>query len=154
MKNRENKRESEEREINAFLGRDTEFTGKLVFNGAVRLDGKFSGEISTGGNLIVGDTAVIDADIDVDSAVISGKVNGDIKAKSKVELNPPGRIFGNIDTPVLVIKEGVVFEGNCQMGLKREGEEKIGLFNDRKENKGISNENIEIEELKNVERGS
>lgn len=152
MKKKEINREGEEKEIKAFLGRDTEFTGKLVFNGAVRLDGKFSGEIFTGGNVIVGDTAVIDADIDVDNAVISGRVNGNIKAKSKVELNPPGKIFGNIETPVLVIKEGVVFEGNCHMGLKKEGEENIATFNDIREKKGTFEEDKEIEE--NVERRS
>ncbi|MDY6856927.1 MAG: polymer-forming cytoskeletal protein [Thermodesulfobacteriota bacterium] len=152
MKKKEIKREGEEKEINAFLGRDTEFTGKLIFNGAVRLDGKFSGEIFTGGNLIVGDTAVIDADIEVDNAVISGRVNGDVKAKSKVELNPPGKLFGNINTPVLVINEGVVFEGNCKMGSKIDGEENIAIFNEIKEKKGILNEDIEIEE--NVERRS
>jgi cytoskeletal protein CcmA (bactofilin family) len=152
MKKKEIRREVEEKEINAFLGRDTEFTGKMVFNGAVRLDGKFSGEIFTGGNLIVGDSAVIDADIDVDNAVISGRVNGDIKAKSKVELNPPGKVFGNIETPVLVIKEGVVFEGNCHMGLKREGEENTAIFNDIKEKKGTLEEDTEIEEK--IERRS
>lgn len=102
-------------EINAFLGKDTEFEGKFSFTGAVRIDGKFSGEIDSGGTLIVGETATIKAQIHVADLVISGEVNGDIVAENKIEINVPGKLFGNIQTPRLVIEEGVIFEGKCRM---------------------------------------
>ena len=102
-------------EINAFLGKDTEFEGKLSFTGAVRLDGKFSGEIFSSGTLIVGESAIIKSQIHVADMVISGEVHGDIFAEKKIEINVPGKLFGNIKTPKLVVEEGVIFEGSCKM---------------------------------------
>jgi len=108
-------------EINAFLGRDTEFEGKLSFTGAVRIDGKLSGEIFSSGILIVGESAVIKAQIHIADMVISGEVHGDIFAEKKIEITVPGKLFGNIKTPKLVLEEGVIFEGNCKMkDLKEE----------------------------------
>ncbi len=127
MKKRETRKISSEKEINAFLGQDTEFAGKLVFNGAVRMDGKFSGEIFSSGNLIIGETAVINAEIKVDTIVISGSVSGNIDAKSRMELYSPGKLYGNISTPVLVVNEGVIFEGNCQVGSNKDSGEKMAV---------------------------
>ena len=108
-------------EINAFLGRDTEFEGKFSFTGAVRVDGKFSGEIFSNGTLIVGESAVVKAQIQVADIIISGEVRGDIFAERKIEITFPGKLFGNIETPKLILEEGGVFEGNCKMkDLKEE----------------------------------
>ena len=107
--------------INAFLGRDTEFEGTFSFTGAVRVDGKISGEIFSNGTLIVGESAVIKAQIHIAEMIISGEVHGDICAEKKIEITVPGKLFGNIKTPKLVLEEGVVFEGNCKMkDLKEE----------------------------------
>ena len=102
-------------EINAFLGKDTEFEGKFSFTGAVRIDGKFTGEIESSGTLIVGETAMIESQIHVADMIISGEVNGDVVADNKIEISVPGKLFGNIQTPKLVIEEGVIFEGKCKM---------------------------------------
>jgi cytoskeletal protein CcmA (bactofilin family) len=102
-------------EINAFLGKDTEFEGKLSFTGTVRIDGKFSGEIFSSGTLIVGESAVIKSKVCVGEMILSGEAHGDIVAVNRIEINVPGKLFGNIQTPKLVVKEGVVFEGNCTM---------------------------------------
>lgn len=102
-------------EINAFLGKGTDFNGKLAFEGTVRLDGKFSGEIFSPGILIIGESAIINADISVNTLILSGELTGNIEAKARVEIHAPGKVFGNITTPVLVIDEGVIFEGGCVM---------------------------------------
>ena len=102
-------------QINAFLGKDTEFEGKLSFKGTVRIDGCFKGEIASEGTLIVGETAVIESDINVSRIVISGEVRGNINSEDKIEIHAPGRVFGNITAPVVTVDEGVVFEGQCQM---------------------------------------
>jgi cytoskeletal protein CcmA (bactofilin family) len=108
-------------EINAFLGKDTEFEGKFSFTGAVRIDGKLSGEIFSNGTLIVGESAIIKSQIHVAEMIISGEVHGDIFAEKKIEITAPGKLFGNIQTPKLVLEEGVIFEGNCKMkDLKEE----------------------------------
>jgi cytoskeletal protein CcmA (bactofilin family) len=118
MKNRD--------QINAFLGRDTEFEGKLSFKGSVRIDGRFTGEIFTDGTLIAGDTAIIKSDIHVSQIIISGEIRGNIVAEKRVEIHAPGKVFGNIHAPVVVIDEGVIFEGNCRM-QKIDNEKSIKL---------------------------
>jgi len=106
-------------QINAFLGKDTEFEGKLSFTGAVRMDCRFKGEILSGGTLIVGESAVIESDVRVSHMVISGEVRGNIEA-DRVEIRAPGKVIGNIRSPVLVIEEGVIFDGSCQMQVQQE----------------------------------
>jgi cytoskeletal protein CcmA (bactofilin family) len=111
-------------EINAFLGKDTEFEGKFSFTGMVRVDGRLSGEIFSNGTLVVGESAVIKAQIHVGDVIINGEVQGNIFAEDRIEVNATGRLFGNIETPKLIIEDGVIFEGNCKMkdlGQKEEG---------------------------------
>jgi len=102
-------------EINAFLGRNTEFEGTLSFSGTVRIDGRFKGEIRSDGTLIVGDSAVVEAEIQVPHLVVCGEVRGNLSAAEKVEIHPPGKVFGNLQAPAVVMDEGVVFEGCCRM---------------------------------------
>ena len=102
-------------EISAFIGLGTEFEGKLTFEGVIRMDGRFSGEIQSGGTLIVGETAHLTAEIDVDTVVVSGEVHGNLRAKTRAQFHAPAKIYGNIIAPVVIIDEGVVFEGACHM---------------------------------------
>jgi cytoskeletal protein CcmA (bactofilin family) len=111
-------------EINAFLGKETEFEGKLFFSGAVRVDGRFTGEIETEGTLIVGESAVIESNIHASHIIVSGEIRGNIIADDRIEIHAPGKVFGNIQAPTLVIEEGVVFEGNCRMKTAKGGENK------------------------------
>ena len=116
-------------EINAFLGKDVEFEGKLSFNGMVRIDGHFKGEIFTEGILIVGESAVIESDVHVGHIIINGETRGNIKAAEKIEMHKPAKVFGNIQAPVVVIDEGVLFEGNCQMQkIKKADDKKLALI--------------------------
>lgn len=114
-------------EINAFLGKNTEFEGKLSFSGTVRIDGHFKGEILSDGTLIVGDDAVIESEVQVSHLVVCGEIRGNLFAAEKIEIHPPGKVFGNIQAPAVVMDEGVVFEGCCRMKeIKRPGDEKPG----------------------------
>jgi len=122
-------------EINAFLGNGTDFNGKLAFEGTVRLDGKFSGEIFSPGILIVGESAIVKADIHVNTMILSGELTGNVEAKSRVEIHAPGKVYGNIASPILVIDEGVVFEGGCTM--KSSEDKKVAVL-ERKEEERAS----------------
>ena len=104
---------------NAVLDKGSQFEGKLTFEGSVRIDGKFKGEINSEARLIVGEGGKIEATINVDSISISGEVIGDITAKSKVEIHAPAVVKGNIRTASLVIEEGAQFDGACTMEKNR-----------------------------------
>jgi cytoskeletal protein CcmA (bactofilin family) len=101
--------------LNALLGRGSEFDGKLHFEGTVRIDGTFTGEITTNDMLIIGEGAKVAADITCGSVVVNGEVTGNIKATDSVELHKPARVKGDITTPSLMIDKGVVFDGNSKM---------------------------------------
>ena len=112
-------------EIKAFLGEGTDFKGILTFEGTVRVDGQLEGEVYTKDTLIVGESAVVAAEINVHTIVISGIVRGNINATGKIEVHRPGKLFGNVKTPSLFIEEGVIFEGNCAMAYDAAEEKKV-----------------------------
>jgi len=102
-------------DLNALLGRGSEFDGKLAFEGTVRIDGTFTGEITTSDTLIVGDGATVTAEITCGTILVHGEVNGNIKASQAVELHTPARVKGDITTPSLMVEKGVVWTGRSQM---------------------------------------
>ena len=108
-------RKKDDGHINGFIGKGVNISGKLSFDGVVRIDGRFEGEIDATGTLIVGADAVIEAKIKVATALVSGEIRGDIEAASKVELVSPGKFYGNIKTNKIIIGEGSLFEGKCEM---------------------------------------
>lgn len=108
----------EKGEIKAFLGPGSQFEGKLVFDEIVRLDGTFRGEITSTDTLIVGKTADLQAEINVGTLILSGRLRGNVKARTRVELRAPAIVDGAIETPVLVVEEGVVL--NSTLTMKKE----------------------------------
>ena len=105
----------EKSEIKAFLGPGSQFEGKLVFNEIVRLDGAFRGEVTSHDTLIVGESADIQADVQVGTLILSGKFKGNVKAKSRVELRAPANVDGAIETPALSVEDGVILNGTISM---------------------------------------
>src|SRR5512138_1572787 len=107
-------------DLNALLGRGSEFEGKLTFEGTVRIDGKFTGSIVTKDVLVVGEGAVVSAEIDCGTIIVHGQIIGNVKARQAVELHSPARVKGNIETPSLMIEKGVTFDGQTKMeGVER-----------------------------------
>ena len=102
-------------DLNAFLGKGCEYDGKLTFEGSVRIDGKFAGEIFSNDILLVGEGAFVKAEIDVGTIIVSGVVEGNISAKKMVELKAPAIVRGTITTPALMMEQGVVLEGSVKM---------------------------------------
>lgn len=124
---------SREASLQATLGKGSRVEGKLRFEGSVRIDGQVEGEIEAQDTVIVGETAVINAQIKAAIITVKGKITGDVIATKRVELQAPGRLMGNITTPSLVIHEGVVFEGHCSMGSGADskadrGDKKVAIF--------------------------
>lgn len=118
-------------DVNTLVGRGSHFEGKMTFEGVVRVDGSFAGEIVSDDTLIIGETAEVHAELDVATVVIYGAVYGNIRATNCIELHAPGHLVGNVISPALVVERGATFDGNCRMGqiagwqppLDTEGEE-------------------------------
>jgi cytoskeletal protein CcmA (bactofilin family) len=102
-------------EITTLLGRGATFDGKLTFEGTVRIDGKFKGEVFSDDTLVIGEGAHVEAEIDIGEVIIQGTVVGNIKAKRSIEIHAPGRVKGDLHSPTLQIDKGVVFEGRSFM---------------------------------------
>lgn len=123
----EKKETVEIEDVHTLLGRESNFEGKLVFDGLVRIDGKFKGEIQTKGKLVVGESALIEAKTEVGTMVLNGEYRGDVVASERIEISKTGKLIGSIKTPILVVEEGGAFDGNCEMeragrGRQREGD--------------------------------
>jgi cytoskeletal protein CcmA (bactofilin family) len=109
-------RDIKEGTLSGFVGGGTDVTGEANFKAMMRVDGHFSGRISSSsGTLIVGANGRVDANIEVAVAVIHGNINGDIIATQRLELGRAAKVHGNIQTPSLVIEQGAIFEGSCKM---------------------------------------
>ena len=110
-------REIERDEVIAFMGSGTEFKGVITYQqGTIRIDGRVEGEVITQGTLEVGKTAEIHAEISAATVISSGKIIGNITASEKIKLLPSAVLEGAIKAPVVIIEEGVRFNGQCMMG--------------------------------------
>lgn len=112
MTKRDKKHEAEK-----VLDVDASMQGTLIFKDSVNLkiNGRFEGVLNTKGNLMIGDTAVVSADITGESIIVAGTVNGNITAARDLKLISPAKVTGDIKTPLLSIAEGAIFDGTCAM---------------------------------------
>jgi len=113
--------------VATFIGQGTEIKGDIKAKGSIRIDGHVDGEIDHEGDLVIGEEGVVEATIKTRSVTIAGEARGNIEASGRVnieasgrvEIVSTGRLYGDITVNALIIHEGAVFDGNCQM---RQGE--------------------------------
>ena len=123
------KKEKNADRISTFIGADASIDGTIEFKGTIRVDGRVKGNISSnGGTVVVGEKGVVNAEISVNVAVVMGEVNGSIDAKERIEVYPPGRLGGDIQSPIVSIEPGGIFNGNCVMKPNMESAAKPSLF--------------------------
>lgn len=114
-------RDIKEGRLSGFVGNGTMLTGDTHFQAMLRVDGHLTGSVSSdSGTLIIGSSGQVDANVNVAAAMINGAVNGDIIATERLELGRSARVIGNIQTPKLVIEEGAILEGACNMLKSKE----------------------------------
>ena len=101
--------------FNAFLGAGTNYNGTLTFQGAIRIDGVFTGTINSEGTLIVGHNASIEGTVRVGTVICNGRINGDIQASEKLMLNKTAVVTGTVISPVLSMEEGARLDGKLTM---------------------------------------
>ena len=128
-------------QIKAYMGEDTVFNGSLTFDGTVRIDGKFEGQVITEDTLIIGETGHLKAEISAGTVVCMGRVEGTVMASKKIEIHSTSVVVGNVKSPAIYIELGGVLDGSCDMTGK---ESKIIP---------ITQEKIEKESIKNPKKG-
>lgn len=101
--------------MSTIIGKDTVFTGTLDVKGALRVDGTVNGKIMCSDCVTIGATGLVEADIEADTAVVAGKMVGNIATSSKIELQAKCEMEGDIRTNSLVIEQGAIFCGACNM---------------------------------------
>jgi cytoskeletal protein CcmA (bactofilin family) len=120
-------------DVNTIIGEGTILKGDVKVEGSIQVDGEFEGTIDATDTLVIGESGKVDGDVTVANAAIGGRMYGNVFASGKIELQRGSQLLGDIKTRGLVIEDGVVFQGNCQMGdvddapVRRRGESEPAL---------------------------
>lgn len=102
-------------QLNGFLDAGSHLRGELGFEDTFRVDGKLTGGAVSDGDLFVGEKGIVDGDVRVGRLFVSGRVEGTVVAKHRVEIAAGGRLNGEVVTPCLVVEEGAFFDGQSKM---------------------------------------
>ncbi|MGF7186542.1 cytoskeletal protein CcmA (bactofilin family) [Desulfitispora alkaliphila] len=124
MFKRKQQEEANFEKVDTLIGKETAFQGNLNASGTVRIDGKLEGDINCNGDLVIGETGVVKANIKARNILLSGEVEGNLSTQGKIELTTAGKLVGDIVVGKLIIDEGAVFKGRCDMKYEK-GVEKI-----------------------------
>src|SRR5436309_15248248 len=109
--------------LTAFIDEGSEIEGKYSFSGTVMINGRFRGEITSSDSLIIGEKGVVNASVRAGIVLINGEVVGNVSASERVELRGTARVFGDVEAPVVVVEEGVLFDGQCKMSKARSADD-------------------------------
>jgi cytoskeletal protein CcmA (bactofilin family) len=122
-----NKKSFETKKIDTLIGKEASMKGKLEAKGIIRIEGAFEGEIHTASDLIVGEKALVVANIRCRNATLGGRVEGNVNAENKLDIRTNGILIGDIKALILTIEDGAYFEGNCKMEIKDKKNDRIAL---------------------------
>lgn len=102
-------------EATSVIDEGCQFDGRLTFVGTLIVNGKFKGELISSSTLVVGEAGEVEADVRAGTIILAGRISGHITARERVELHKSARVYGDIVSPVVVLEEGVIFDGHCNM---------------------------------------
>lgn len=111
-------------QVETIVGQNTHFVGTINAGGTIRVDGKIDGELITKGDVVVGETGQLKAHIKTRNLTLAGTVHGNVDVVDKLELASSGRLFGDIKTGTLIIGEGAMFKGACEMHQEKAADAK------------------------------
>ncbi len=126
------KKEQGSGELEGFLDEGTTFSGDVSFHDTLRIDGKFEGAVRSGKTLVIGESADVNAEVDVAIVSVSGRLRGSVRASERVELLPTAHAECSLDCKVLIVHEGAKFDGQCVMSGTKTPREVPGSDNLKK----------------------
>ncbi|HEV7672793.1 MAG TPA: polymer-forming cytoskeletal protein [Thermoanaerobaculia bacterium] len=109
------KGDGKQSDLNGFLDTGSHINGELRFETTFRVDGKLTGVVRSGGDLVVGEGGEVEGEIEVGQVFVSGVIRGTIRAARRVQITPTGKVFADLETPALIVEDGALFEGRCAM---------------------------------------
>jgi len=115
--------------MNTIIGKDTVINGTLDIKGALRVDGTVQGKIICSDCVTIGATGIVEAEIEADSAIIAGKMHGNVVTTETIELQAKCEMEGDLRTKSLIIEQGAVFCGACNM---KDTKPNLGFLNEKK----------------------
>ena len=109
------KKDHKHSKTTSFLGENTRLEGTLTIKGGLRVDGQIKGKIRSESMITIGETALIQADLEARTIISNGHIEGEIRSADYVEISLPGSIKGSIETRELILEKGVFFDGTCKI---------------------------------------
>jgi cytoskeletal protein CcmA (bactofilin family) len=116
-----------DQQVETVIGKGTKIQGTITADSGVRIDGQLDGDLTSSGDVLVGDSGVLNAEFKARNAVIAGIVKGNVEVSGKLELMPTAKLYGDIKVGMLIIGEGAIFKGACEM------RQESGSFNKNEE---------------------
>lgn len=101
--------------VDTVIGSETSLRGSYNAKNSIRVDGEIYGNVTSEDGIIIGEKGMVRGNIVAKMVVIGGKVKGNVTAYQRLELQPTAQVEGDVTTPVFILEEGAMFEGNCQM---------------------------------------
>jgi cytoskeletal protein CcmA (bactofilin family) len=118
--------------LSTIVGKDSVFTGDMEVKGTLRIDGRIKGRIICDETVSIGATGEVEADIDAKMVIVAGTVIGNIRTSEKIEMQAKAKVMGDVTTKNIVIEQGAIFHGSCQMKGVKEGEIKADKIMEKK----------------------
>lgn len=118
--------------LSTIIGKDSAFTGDMEVKGMLRIDGRVKGRIICDETVSIGATGEVEADIDAKMLIVAGTVVGNIRTSEKIEMQAKAKVLGDVSTKNIVIEQGAIFHGSCQMKGVKEGEIKADKMMEKK----------------------
>lgn len=100
--------------VDTVIGKDTTLRGTVESEGAIRVDGRFEGDITTAGDMFIGESGFVQGTVVAKNITIAGQLQGRIEARGRLELMPTASVQGEIKMSLLVVEEGAFLQGNCE----------------------------------------
>jgi cytoskeletal protein CcmA (bactofilin family) len=99
----------------SLLSKEVKIEGEIQGSENLQVEGRFKGTIKLAGDVYVGPTGVIDADIEADNVIVQGQINGNVLARKQLQIQSTGKLVGDCTAQSIDIKEGALFEGRSKM---------------------------------------
>ncbi len=99
----------------SLLSKEVKIEGDIQGSENLQVEGKFKGSIKLAGDINIGPSGVVDADVEADNVVIQGQLSGNVKARKQLQIQSSGKLLGDCTVQSIDIREGALFEGRSKM---------------------------------------